>query len=320
MNDNAVAPVIAAMLVLAVLVTVFSVWNAVTLPSMKAESEISHLHEVEHAFMRFSADISNVVSMKQEVSFSEAVPLGGGGVIFNSLTSSGTLRVDAEPLLLFDLIIVNDSVEYPQESRLVKFSYRPVGNYWQDQGYVWHYGYVNVTKGFSQGSVDNAGMATPLSFASMNDVNRAVPLKKFAGSFIDLTARPWFNSSANCSHITVSSVTFHPEPGASYVSSNGIGTFALAATVNETGFGVPEKTSPDALVIRVNRSVPDPFPLGLYTKCNQSFANLAATYPHNIVHTFRTTAAYNETAIAPVAGGLPFDITWRHIAVNVSVY
>jgi hypothetical protein len=58
----------------------------------------------------------------------------------------------------------------------------------------------------------------------------------------------------------------------------------------------------------------------MYDRCNESFAHLAATYPGNIVHTFQTTALYNETAIVPVAGSLPFDITYRQIAVNVSVY
>ena len=141
MRDDAVAPVIAAMLVLAIIVTVFSVWNAVALPSMKEEAEINHLHEVEYSFMQFSADLSNTASMKRETTFSETIPLGGGDVIFNSLTSSGTLRVDAEPYPIVDLTIVNDSVEYLQENRLVKFSYKSEGNYWQDQGYSWHYGY-----------------------------------------------------------------------------------------------------------------------------------------------------------------------------------
>ncbi|MDP2797886.1 MAG: hypothetical protein Q8N94_10310 [Methanoregula sp.] len=72
-------------------------------------------------------------------------------------------------------------------------------------------------------------------------------------------------------------------------------------------------------MIRVSRSVPEPFSLGLYNRCNQSFANLNATYPYNIEHTFPTTALYNETAIRPIAGRLPFDITCRHVAINVSV-
>ncbi|MDO9539823.1 MAG: hypothetical protein Q7J09_07465 [Methanocalculus sp.] len=309
------------MLVLAVIVTFFSVWNAVYLPSLKQQSEMTQLREVEGAFTRFSSDLTNAAALKRDLTFSEPLPLGGGGVILNSLLSGGTIRVNEEPLLLYTVNITDGDVKHEVAGRLVNFSYQPVNDFWVDQGYVWHYGYVNVTRGLSSQGADGAALSTPLSYATMEDMKKSGPIRKFAESLIEIEARPWYNSSANCTHISVSSVTFHPEPGASYVSSNGIGTFALAATVNETGYGVPEKTSPDKLVIRVsNLSVPDPFSLGLYNRCNQSFANLNATYPYNIEHTFRTTLWYNETAIAPVAGRLPFDITYRHIAINVSVH
>lgn len=321
MKDDAVAPVIAAMLVLAIIVTVFSVWNAVALPSMKSESEINHLHDVEHSFMQFSSDLSNAASMKQDIAFSETVPLGGGGVIFNSLTSSGTIRVDAEPLPLFDLIIVNDSVVYPQESRLVKFSYRPEGNYWQDQGYVWHFGFVNVTKGHSKDGADNAGMATPLSYAGMNAVNKAASIKKFAGSLADIDAHPWFNSTKNCSEITISSVTFSPSPDEQFASGNGIGTFGVSSSIQETVFGNPEHAAPDLLVIRVNKSLPEPFAVGLYNKCNQTLYNMNQSYPYNVWHfTDNSSPLYREVGIGHINGRLPFTITRKTVQVNVSAY
>lgn len=320
MKDDAVAPVVAAMLILAVIVTFFSVWNAIYLPSLKQQSEMTQDRDIQGAFSRFSADITNAASLKQDLAFSEPLPLGGGGVMFNPLTSAGTIRVNEEPKQLYTVTITDAGVDHEMAGRLVNFSYQPVNDFWIDQGYVWHYGYVNVTRGISPQGADGAALSTPLSYPAMVDVKKSGTIRKFAESLIMIEARPWYNSSANCSHITVSSVTFHPEPGASYASSNGVGTFALTTTVNETGYGVPEKTSPDALVIRVSRSIPGPFPLNLYAKCNQSFADLAAMYPHNVVHTFQTTALYNETAIAPVAGSLPFDITHRQVAINVSAY
>jgi hypothetical protein len=320
MKDDAVAPVVAAMLILAVIVTILSVWNAVYLPSLKQQDEMTQARNVEEAFSRFSSDITNAASLKQDLSLSEPLALGGGGVLFSPLTSAGTIRVSEEPKLLFTVTITEGGVDHGVAGRLVNFSYQPVNDFWIDQGYVWHYGYVNVTRGLSPGGADGAALSTPLSYPAMDDVKKSGSIRKFAESLITIEARPWYNSTGNCSHITVSSVTFHPEPGASYASSNGVGTFALTATVNETGYGVPETTSPDALVIRVSRSAPEPFSQDLYSHCNQSLADLAAAYPHNIVHTFQTTALYNETAIAPVAGRLPFDITHRQVAVNVSAY
>ena len=321
MRDDAVAPVIAAMLVLAIIVTVFSVWNAIALPSMKAEAEINHLHEVEHSFMQFSADLSNSASMKKETTFSETIPLGGGDVIFNSLTSSGTLSVDAEPFPLVDITIDNDSVEDLQESRLVKFSYRSEDNYWQDQGYVWHYGYVNVTKGHSIVGVDNAEMATPLSYAGMNAVNKAASINNFAGSLIDLDAHPWFNSTNNCSEITISAVTFSPEPDEQFSSGNGIGTFSASTSINETVFGITDQTAPDMLTIRVNKSLADPFSVNLYNKCNQTLYNLNQSYPYNIwYYADNSSPLYREVGIGHIDGGLPFTITRKTLQVNISAY
>ena len=318
MKDDAVAPVVAAMLILAVIVTVFSVWNAVYLPSLKQQSEMMQDDEIEAAFTTFSADLANAVSLKRDLTFFSTLPLGGGGVIFSPTTSSGTLHIQEEPKQMYTVTITDSAGDHQIAGRLVNFSYSPVNDFWLDQGYSWHYGYVNVTRGDSPDGADRAALSTPLQYATMHDVRNSTTIRAFAKSIITFESRPWYNSSLNCSHITVSPVTFHREPQASYVSSNGIGTLALIAEVNETRYGVTETTSPDRLAIRVSRSVPEPFSSGLYEECNESFADLAATYPHNIMHTFTTTALYNETAIQPVPGGLPFDVTLHHVTMNVS--
>lgn len=320
MKDDAVAPVVAAMLVLAVIVTFFSVWNAVLLPSLKQQSEMTQLRDVEEAFSWFSSDIMTVTTLKRDMSLSEPLMLGAGSIIFSPVSSAGTIRVNNEPKQLYTIRITDGGTDHEVAGRLVNFSYKPVNDFWIDQGYVWHYGYVNVTQGSSPQGADGAALSTPLLYPSMDEVHNSTVISRFAQSLIDIEASPWYNSSRNCSHITVSSVTFQSEPGASYMSSNGIGTFALAAAVNETGYGVPKTTSPNALVIRVSRSVPEPFSLGLYIQCDKKFSEVAARYPGNIIHTNQTTALYNETAILPVPGSLPLDITHRHVAVNVSTY
>ena len=74
MRDDAIAPVIAAMLILAALVTFFSIWNAVYVPSMKESSEVGHLENVESAFQHFSSDIDYAASSYQNnLIFSEPV-------------------------------------------------------------------------------------------------------------------------------------------------------------------------------------------------------------------------------------------------------
>lgn len=323
MRDDAVAPVVAAMLILAVVVTIFSAWNAIYLPSLKQQSEIIQDHEVQQAFTRFSSDLSNAASLKRDLTFSQTLPLGGGGMIFSPLTSSGTLKVEEEPVPLYRVLITEGSVQTPvAEGRMVRFSYRTVGDFWQDQGYTWHYGFVNVTKGTSHSGPDGAIISTPLTFATMNDVYDEESIGSFANNTIVVEAEPWYNSSGNCSRITITSVTFNDMPGASYVSSSGIGTLTLTTKSSRPAvYGVQETTSPERLAVRVNRSENKQFSLGLYESVNESFAGIADRYPYNVAHSFGTPpfpAFYNETSIDPVSGMLPFTVIHRHIAINVS--
>jgi len=77
-NEDAVSPVVAAMLILAIVVTFFAAWNAMYVPSMKAQSEITHLKDVESGFLRFSSDIETATSLKKNMRMSEPIPLEGG--------------------------------------------------------------------------------------------------------------------------------------------------------------------------------------------------------------------------------------------------
>ena len=166
-RDAAVAPVIAAMLVLAVIVTFFAVWNATAIPAMKEQAEVSHLQEVESGILRFSSDIESAASTPNSMTLSERIPLGGGDVLYSSTKSGGVLAVHNGNLsMVIDIYNTSRSGDYQKldtsKFRLANFSYQPSGNFWQDQGYVWSHGYVNVTKGT---------LATPLEFSTMRAVD-----------------------------------------------------------------------------------------------------------------------------------------------------
>lgn len=169
MRDDAIAPVIAAMLILAALVTFFSIWNAVYVPSMKESSEVGHLENVESAFQHFSSDIDYAASSYQNnLIFSEPVQLGGGDVMVNLLKSSGTLQVQNETDPIYTLILTDGAGNTVAlvNSSIVDFSYQPVNNFWQNQGYRWQYGYINVTK--------YGELSTPLGYYNMTDVENEI--------------------------------------------------------------------------------------------------------------------------------------------------
>jgi len=244
MRDDAVAPVIAVMLILAAIVTFLSIWNAVYVPSMKQAAEVSHLQNVESAFLHFSSDIGRAASTRQDdLSLSEPVQMGGGDFFFNTLRSSGSLAVqnEAKPAYYFWL---DDNDEPDAVGTLVNISYEPVGNFWQDQGYRWQEGYLNVTKYHAK--------QAPLGYDTMTDVNNEFggsgSLAAFAGSFgsVEYTVNqtPIQNETVNadnrftfspregnCSRIVLWAVNMSASPDHPFVSSNGFGTLQLKSNV-----------------------------------------------------------------------------------------
>ena len=234
MNDDAVAPVIAVMLILAALVTFLTVWNAVYVPSMKQSSEVEHLRNVESAFLHLASDIERVVSARQDhMTLCEPVQMGGGDFIFDTLRSGGSLSVHNEQKPVYNITLTSETGATlgRVNGTLVTISYDPVGNFWQDQGYQWQHGYINVTK--------HGSHKTPLGYYNMTDVTNEISgsgsLSAFARSFgsVDYTV----NQSAlpgNCSRLVLHAINLSTTPGHSFASGNGFGSVRLNSRVNRT--------------------------------------------------------------------------------------
>ncbi|MFZ1897377.1 hypothetical protein [Methanoregula sp.] len=257
MKDDALAPVIAVMLILAAIVTFLSIYNAIYIPSMKESSEVEHLQNVESAFQHFSSDIDYAASSHQNhLTFSEPVQLGGGDFMFNLLRSSGTLSVVQDrntsrmcENTIYNTIILNStgSIIGALNDTLINFSYEPISNFWQDQGYTWQYGYLNVTK--------YGTLSTPLQYTNMSAVENATEsgsLATFAESLagvtytMDQTEYPVYSPnstnpssyalSGNCSGLNLWAVNITADPDHSFISSNGYGTLKLTSNITSTSF------------------------------------------------------------------------------------
>lgn len=252
MNEDAVAPVVAAMLILAVAVTFFAAWNAYYVPSMKAQSEITHIKEVESGFLQFSSDIETAASLKKNMRLSEPIPLGGGEFTFDTVKSGGLISVQGENDEYLRLIITNGTS--PETTitmlRLSNFTYQPVDNFWQDQGYTWSYGIVNVTKGT---------LTTPLQYASMDAVSYGM-----TGSLFDLDSAPTPENPATCSVMNVYLVTITPAAGHTLASGNGNGMLTLESTVMNQQFSNATRMS-----VRINPDIPDRFRYAFWESVNQ---------------------------------------------------
>lgn len=218
MNDDALSPVIGVMLILAVVVTFMAIYNAQVVPNMKAGAEIEHLGNVEESFLLFTADIQNsieCVSSGRNITFIERISLGGGDIPLNSLKSGGTLYVqqDEAPMLS---IFINGSPPATVKVWHTNISYWPTSNFWQDQGYSWQYGYVNVTKG---------RLTTPLDFCDMGDVWAN---SRFMDSLVSF-------SDENFPIITLETVSY-VEGDENHISGNGVGTLKATTTMTSSSF------------------------------------------------------------------------------------
>jgi len=189
MKEEAVSPVIAFMLLLMIIVSFISVLNAYYIPSLKQQAETQHLHSVEESFSKLSSDILQVLSFRQNITMKEPVELGGGAVVLSSLQSSGYLEVNTslqERPLSHIGISLNSNPQPMIESNVnsSRILFRPVGNFWVNQGYEWRDGVLNVTKG---------NRKTYLDYTDESEKNAGDDKKRYFQMFaprIDLKSTP----------------------------------------------------------------------------------------------------------------------------------
>nr|WP_319376549.1 hypothetical protein [uncultured Methanoregula sp.] len=310
MKDEAVAPVIAVMLILAVAVTALTVWNVVYIPSEKQASEIEHLRIVESAFLRFSSDIGDAVSSRQDnLARSEPVPLGGGDCLASTLRSGGSLSVLDEPEPAWTLTLYDESISaiHQVNGTLVNISYQPSGNFWQDQGYRWQRGFVNITK--------YQALESPLEYSTMNDVNydfdKSASLGSFARSFG--SADFMVNQSAavgNCSRIVLSAVRLLASPDHPFASGNGYGSLKLISAVNRT-----QLDRVAAISIRSDRSL---FGNATLESWNTSLAASANSCPGTVRFIPQPDGDYRYYAM--VNGKDPFGLILDETKIEIGAY
>ncbi len=147
-KDDALAPIVAFLLLLMIVVSFISLLNAYYIPSLKQQAEVEHLNEVEESFQLISGDILRLISINQDSMLQERIPLGGGDVMFSPVKSSGTIQIDENSL--YTLVYKSGSdTNYKAlfKSNITNITYHPIGNFWINQGYFWKNGTVNITKG-----------------------------------------------------------------------------------------------------------------------------------------------------------------------------
>ncbi|HII76063.1 MAG TPA: hypothetical protein HA264_03260 [Methanolinea sp.] len=142
MNDDALSPVVAVMMILVVVVTLLSIWNAIYLPGFKQQAEVEHLKDVEASFHKIDEHIRNMIILRRTGVMTETIPLGGGDILLHQVRSGGNLTLGPS-----EKVITVENNTLRVNSFIIPISYSPVSNFWQDTGFEWRYGIINVTKG-----------------------------------------------------------------------------------------------------------------------------------------------------------------------------
>ncbi|GEM_PF-6977725 len=237
-DEDAIAPLVAMLLILAAVVTLLSVYNSSYMPQLKEKAEITHLEEVSSSFKNYVTYIENSAREKKEGTISIPVKLGGGDVFLSPGKSGGALYVGD----CTTVISVQNENNTMMNGTVCSLDFGTVGNFWHERGYSWNYGIVNITE-FSK--------STPLSFAGMDDASDYIEnVSGFPGSLVDISFRggyvPRFDAygnftgtSYNCTAVYVDIVRLKGDPGNNYVSGNGDAVISVdtstSPVVNMTG-------------------------------------------------------------------------------------
>ena len=140
-KDDAVSPVIALMLILAILATCMAVYTTTYVPGLKQQDEITHSGEVKLAFERFASDIDNVIAQGKPAVYTEVLELGGGDVPLSPTKSSGTIEIEEIKIGTYQI-----GTETSRDLDGVQITYTPSFTAWEKQGYLYKNGVVWITK------------------------------------------------------------------------------------------------------------------------------------------------------------------------------
>jgi flagellin-like protein len=253
MNDKAVSPVIAFLLLLMVVVSFISVLNAYYIPSLKQQAEVIHIEAVEEHFVDLSTKFSPLLLGRKNASIYESIPLGGGNVLFSPIKSSGFMRVTInrdDPYAGIKISIDHNTDPFLNISyNTFNISYLPVGNFWINQGYVFVNGAVYVTKG---------SKITSLLYTDESDKEEGQIEQSFFSLFLPVIG--YNTNGKNLSSITIDLVNL----GSLYNSSingNGDGIIEIRLNRSQTFSSYQTLESGHNCTIDVSNTIPGKFSL-----------------------------------------------------------
>ena len=235
-KDDAVSPVIALMLILAILATCMAVYTTTYVPGLKQQDEITHTGEVKLAFMRFASDIDNVIAQGKPAVYTEVLELGGGDVPLSPTKSSGTIEINTSKIGTYT---IGGEIK---DLNGIAVTYTPSFTAWEKQGYVYQNGVVWITKDEKK----TPAQLTLYTVSDGKDREKDVLQKWYPVPSADTVIIPQFTVDENKTEITGTSTA---KLRLNATLSEGPGT--VTVTLN----GEAEKTYTNARLLNIEVSV-----------------------------------------------------------------
>jgi hypothetical protein len=279
MKDEAVSPVVAFMLLLMVIVSFISVLNAYYIPSLKQQSEISHLHEVEDSFTKITPDVLQVLTFRKNISMKEPVQMGGGDVVFSPVKSSGYLETNTslQKIPLSQITVSIGTTTMVSEINRSLILYRPVGNFWTNQGYEWEDGVLSITKG---------NRKAYLQYADNADVLASSERKAYYDMMNPVIH---VDTSETIPSISIDLLNVEYQGANRSVSSNGVGTIWIDLKESDR----KSKTLTKGDTVKFEFSGSNESEIGFKSKINDTFS---LAYQYNKTYWDSDTYTLNATA------------------------
>ncbi|WP_440954179.1 DUF7289 family protein [Methanosarcina sp. Mfa9] len=154
-SESASSTVVGAVLLLAIIVTVFSVVRLGYIPEWKNDAEYSHMNDVweDMTELKSKIDLMTIVlasepdSSNTEVTMSVPFHMGGGDLpLVGSIKSSGTLSVNKDDCTM-TVITENGSDSDTHEIRCGTVSYSSQNRYYVDQNFIYEGGALILSQG-----------------------------------------------------------------------------------------------------------------------------------------------------------------------------
>ncbi|HJJ48541.1 MAG TPA: hypothetical protein O0X39_06105 [Methanocorpusculum sp.] len=215
-RDDAVSPVVAMMLILAVIAICVSVMFATYVPDLKENAEILHSKEVKEEFFKFASDVDNLFTNGRSGVYSYIIPLGGGDTLLSPSKSAGTLQLGRETIgeITIEGYVDGSSVTDTYMVYNTPVTYTPLLSFWENQGYK----YGNETVYVTKGTVEIPALEGVSDTEAEHLASRTTLLK-----YMEPQKIYWYTGHDSVTHdtFTMNIISVENEVNESYISGNG---------------------------------------------------------------------------------------------------